>query len=547
VRSFVWNGLPVAALLIASAGPAVAADPVCTPSGNGQLRCTIDAISDCEQVSDYPYARNLFCPAAFSAVSEMVSEVARTLGAEVPASGSFHFFQTIADSATEEAQTTTACLATPAPWDSNFVEGAGVPLCHLVAYATSPGPVVAGEPSDSPVPGSLRGYPAYFKSLYAPTPDFPLREFRSGSVFDPIVESLGAAGYAGFVADYPDFSPTELYDPDGWHADYEYRGLSGGGGGGWGGEIAVVSRRGDPVTLLAFGGGGGGGMTSFREGPTQVVTSLGAGGGGGMQFGNAYRVKSRNYGGLGLGAGVGSGEPSVQYSYNDYDGSGSPPQPVNEYNPDVIDEFTTQLANLGEELRARYERGKVVAVMGGGGMGGGTEYLMTNGQEYEPHALSTQAGFQFRYEFELPALRATGAAAGVFSGLQVEQQDFYELLGEDFRIANDQAFEECGRDYSNYACMCPRSHAIVICLAGEQLGDPDEIPTWLQEQHCPDERATRPRNGFSSYQQLLLSSIEPESPCARVLRDYFTRLNTPVAGLQELPDRARPRRGAGAR
>ena len=55
-------------LVVASSSPTLAAGPACTPIADGQLRCAIAKISDCEAINDYPYARNLFCPAAFSSV-----------------------------------------------------------------------------------------------------------------------------------------------------------------------------------------------------------------------------------------------------------------------------------------------------------------------------------------------------------------------------------------------------------------------------------------------------------------------------------------------
>ena len=65
IASLVTIGLSLAALT-----PAWSA--VCVPAGEGQLRCTISKAADCEAVTDYPYARELFCPGAFSAVQTMV-------------------------------------------------------------------------------------------------------------------------------------------------------------------------------------------------------------------------------------------------------------------------------------------------------------------------------------------------------------------------------------------------------------------------------------------------------------------------------------------
>jgi len=519
----------------ATAAPALAR-PVCTPSGAGQLRCTIREVDDCEEITGYPYHRNLFCPAAFEAAQEMVSRLRKTLGVK-PTRGFFHYFQTLADPEAPpdaQAQTTTACLKTPAPYPkgSHLVIGGGLPLCHLAGYVTSPGPVPSDENdhSSSPIPETLRGYPDYFSKLYAPKASFPLTKFRTGSIFDPIVEGLGSAGRDAFIADDPRFSPESIYDPDQWRQEPQYNGISGGGGGGWGGEIAILGADGRPLTLLAFGGGGGGGMTSSRNPrPGLPISVLGAGGGGGMQFGNAYRVVRQSYNGLGLGAGMGSDEPRVEYSYNDYAGSGNPPLPVHQYNPAVIAEYQAQLANLEQQLQSRLKAGRTIVLMGGGGMGAGTEYLKANGQEFEPHALSTQAGFQFSYEFEDAKNASNLGEPAVLASLQAEQESFYTLLGDDYRTASRRAYDACDQDYSNYKCICPRTHAIVICLVGRQIKDSAKIPSWLQEQHCPASTVSTPANGLTGYQQLLVDSASAvDPPCSDVLLNYFGRMNSPV-------------------
>ncbi len=223
---------------------------------------------------------------------------------------------------------------------------------------------------------------------------------------------------------------------------------------------------------------------------------------------------------------MGSDETSVQYSYNDYAGSGNPPLPVHQYNPAVIDDYQTQLKNLGLQLKSRLKKGKTIVLMGGGGMGAGTEYLMPDKQEFTPHALSTQAGFQFSYEFHEPGGPSALGPPALLADLQAQQQDFYTLLGDDFRVASRQAYQECGQDYSNYACMCPRTHAIVICLAGQQIGDASKIPSWLQQPHCANDSAPQGGNGLTSYQQFLLGTAG--APCTGVLLDYFTSVNSPV-------------------
>jgi hypothetical protein len=221
---------------------------------------------------------------------------------------------------------------------------------------------------------------------------------------------------------------------------------------------------------------------------------------------------------------VGSDETQVQYSYNDYLGSNHPPLPVHQYNPRVIADYQTQLANLADLLRARFRDGKTIVLTGGGGMGAGTEYLMQNAQEFEPHALSTQAGFQFRFEYQ----RQRPAVSGV-TGLLAEQEEFYKLLGDDYEKANRQAYIDCGKNYADFKCMCPKAHAIVLCLAGGQAA---EIPSWLQQQHCPNDSPPTGVNGLTSYEQSLVNAVTSDpsidSSCTAVLSRYFTGLNSPV-------------------
>jgi len=507
----------------------VAQSAVCASAGPGQLRCTISKPSDCEEIHDYPYARDLFCPGAFAAVQTMVSQVAKTLGVNGPAEGFFYYFQTLAD---PDSQSTVACMDTKAPYPggSRWVVGAGLPLCHLDAFVTSAGPDTAKRTGASnPIPERLRTFPSFYSKLYSPETSFPLTNFRTGSVFDPIVEGLGSAAHDGFIADYKFFSPTTLYDPAHFLKDSRYHGISGGGGGGWGGEIAILGKH-RPVTLLAFGGGGGGGMTSQHPtGAPSPTSALGAGGGGGMQFADGYQDQKKSYNGLGLGAGTGSNESSVQYSYNDYLGSKNPRLPVHQYNPLVIAEYKAQLKNLAQQLTARYKDGKTVVLRGGGGMGAGAEYLDANGQEFEPHALSTQAGFQFSYEFVRGQSNEANGPGKVLDSQNAEQEDLYAFIGDAYLQATKQAYNDCGRDYSNYTCMCPRTHAVVICLVTQHIGDPGKVPSWLQQRHCADDVDTsgQPGNGFSSYQRFLLEATPEADACRDVLRQYFTSQNSP--------------------
>jgi hypothetical protein len=84
-------------LLVVSNSTALAAGGACIPIDEGKLQCAITTISDCEALHDYPYARNLSCPAAFSAAQTMVSRLAKTLGVKAPTRGFFYYYQTIAD------------------------------------------------------------------------------------------------------------------------------------------------------------------------------------------------------------------------------------------------------------------------------------------------------------------------------------------------------------------------------------------------------------------------------------------------------------------
>ena len=197
----VTPGLIVVGLTLAYSGALLAA-PACVETEPGKLRCAIEKAADCDRINDYPYARDLFCAAAFSAAQAMVAEVAQTLGVKAPKDGFFHFFQTLPDpspSGDDPLQTTIACAKTPFAGGSKDVLGAGDPLCNLVAYVTSPGPDAKKEKKDEPIPHSLRDFPDYFSNLYAPEKKHALAKFRTGSAFDKLVIGLGAGGYDGFT------------------------------------------------------------------------------------------------------------------------------------------------------------------------------------------------------------------------------------------------------------------------------------------------------------------------------------------------------------
>ena len=537
----------VFALTIAYGGHLLAAPPpFCETTEPGKLRCAIGNAADCDKINDYPYARDLFCAAAFSAAQEMVAEVAKTLGVNAPKNGFFYFYQTLPTVPPPDSpQTTVSCTKTPAPFPgSKDVIGAGVPLCDLVAYVTSPGPDAKKTRKDDPIPAALRDYPDYYSKLFAPKTKHELNHFRTGQAFDKLVSGLGAAGYDGFIKEAHGFSTTTLYDPDHFSKDGRYTGLSGGGGGGWGGEIAILGTDG-PVVQFAFGGGGGGGMNSYQPdvppGPGKkpkpiAISGLGAGGGGGAQFANGYFFGGTSYNGLGLGAGAGDTslvpKSPVQYTYSDYPDSGRPqPTPLpHEFNAGIVGDYEAQLQNLAAQLKSAYGSDGTVVIRGGGGMGAGTQYLSSTGAGSQ--ALSTQGGFQFNYEFAKNL--SSNSALGVLNDVQ---QNIYEAIGESWQIAADVAFKACGSDYSKFDCMCPIEHAIVICKAKEAVGgDAAKIPGWLQQRHCPGDDNSNVLSPYSPYQRHLLSVVsainDSEFICGvsltDALTDFFDVQNTPV-------------------
>ena len=275
------------------------------------------------------------------------------------------------------------------------------------------------------------------------------------------------------------------------------------------------------MVQFAFGGGGGGGMTSFllasltvapakAPGPT-AQSGLGAGGGGGAQFANGYWFDGTSYNGLGLGAGVGNTDldpdAPVQYSYNDYpDSPRQPPPPVHEFNAGIVADYEAQLENLAGLLKSKYRDGKTIVIRGGGGMGGGTDYLSSGGLPHFPRALSTQGGFQFNYEFARTHPASNSAGAQALDNLNAEQQNIYEAIGDAYQIASDLAYQACGRNYANFACMCPIEHTLVICIAAQKVGDPTKVPGWLQQRHCPGDDPGNGPDSFSAYQRHLLAA-----------------------------------------
>ena len=206
-----------------------------------------------------------------------------------------------------------------------------------------------------------------------------------------------------------------------------------------------------------------------------------------MQFASDYRSEGQSYDQLGLGAGTSSNEGPVQYSYY---------QPVSgavthNYDAFIVSEYQQQLKNLFQQLRNGLAHHGTVVLKGGGGMGAGAEYLMTNGEEYQPHALSTQAGFQFRFTISdhpesLSNLVNPGSKAPTEPKMTAQQKKLYAAMGGIYQFASQRAYEACGRNYDNYSCICPATQAVVNCLAGHVLKEkPSALPQWIQQAHCP--------------------------------------------------------------
>lgn len=251
-----------ALLIFITISTPAASRSICKRIGDGELGCDIRSTADCLAIEDYPYARNLYCPASFTAANQVFEMLLRNLGKQHHIQKQFTFYQTLPVSNPKKpghldpSQTQTPCMQTSTPWNANLILGVGQPLCHLIAYVSSVGSqgLPALDPQN-PLPPTLRDYPQYFSALLDPSPQLPLTEFKSGGNFDPLVKGLGRDGYKLFVSDYPIYSSNTLYVPSPKALDPNYQGMSAGGGGGSGAEV-VLNGNGTSRTLLTFGGGG---------------------------------------------------------------------------------------------------------------------------------------------------------------------------------------------------------------------------------------------------------------------------------------------------
>lgn len=505
---------------------------VCTRQGT-QIICQIKAETDCSQINDYPYAKNLFCPASFSAANIILNTLKTYLvNSNLKVVGSFEYYQTPGSNASS-SQTLAPCMTTTFPSNpSGNIKGAGKPLCNLIGYVTSPATVTNQTVNLlNPLPSKFRLYPAYFSALWIGNKNLPLNQFKINGSFDGIVSSLGADAAELFVKDNSGADIKAFY-PAVWKNEANFFGISGGGGGGWGAELALASSAvPNGLTLLTFGGGGGGGLTSSKN-PT-INTDLASGGGGGMQFAN----------GLGLGSGgskslvgVNKIKSEIQYSYYNVNANGQQTV-VNIYDPQTIAAYQTRMSNLKNILKSALNKGNKIILKGGGGMGAGTEYLTAANVEIKPHALSTQAGFKFKYEFY------NNQKSFILPATSVAQDDsaLYQKLGNIYQTANNLALAKC--KYENYNdCICPTSQAITICLAKIALNT-SQIPHWLGVSYCPKKVQSSGKVMISTPEVDLSNALPAviyfsglsnsntnsisQAECVKTITDFYTMIKKP--------------------
>jgi hypothetical protein len=70
----------------------------CKFADNGkELVCIITKLSDCGNLLNTPYARNLFCPSAYGAAYTMRKSLVSLLGPKARGVGAFIYYQTVPD------------------------------------------------------------------------------------------------------------------------------------------------------------------------------------------------------------------------------------------------------------------------------------------------------------------------------------------------------------------------------------------------------------------------------------------------------------------
>jgi hypothetical protein len=452
-----------------------------TDDSHKELSCLITKLSDCNNLLNTPYARNLFCPSAYGAAYTMRKALVQTLGPRAKTTGAFIYYQTLPDvglvPAGDESQTIDPCMDAPAPWNTSNTIGVGLPLCGLIARAASFNfrPPAKYNDAGNPVT-STNHYTNYFKNLIFPTTtsvNSSIINFREGSPWDKVIEKLGATSAKLFSAMQPDFlnGTGAPYNP--WNlTTNSYHGITGGGGSGWGTEIGIGK-----AILLEFGGGGGSGVTSYTGTDASITSRVGAGGGGGVNFGNDYYDRNgQSCDGLGLGAGGDYETGKVVYTHYAAGDSGNGQVT---YNATIVGQYISEMKNLRARLQGECAAGKSILFRGGGGAGAGAEFFKMSGDQYEPQAISTQGGFSFTYSITCNKQRA--APEPIPAGLYAE-------LGKIYNKANNDARMKCG-GWSDYSCVCRTSNSYVVAFVKKKY---KVVPDWLKSSTCPSNQPSSP-------------------------------------------------------
>jgi hypothetical protein len=502
-------------------------------SSNFDIKVTNNTIvsTKCDSIQSRPFSA-LDCQSSYTFANNFKSFIAGVLSPQQPIVSQFYYFQHMPSA----DETTTNCLDSKqvgVSLDPN-ITGGGRPLCSLMGLATS-------NASETDTAAESKLFPPYLYFLLGTSfpLTIPLNDISALSTdfatttMAPLVRNLGYQGYVDFLKSYyaeqlnknyancggSEVCPSIYYLPyrltsdqsslEVWPPRTAYWGSSGGGGSGAGYQIqAFKPGSATHYTLFSGGGGGGGGNTS----PEPIVHSdlvdminTGSGGGGGSQFSNCYyNVTNTNLNGLGLGAGTGFGlsaresadvtyasAPAVDYSYY-------PPVLYPSWdNATVLTKYTDNLQYLfGILIPNLYNQGYTIAVVGGGGGGTGMEFLMQNGQEYQPHPVSIGYGFNFCYLFNKSnAYSSTDCISSSLTSnsLGATSTDLdtliYQNLGNFYNKGMDLAVLPANcNGYTNFTCTCKYQSAYVICQLSNLLlanhYTSADIPSWLINPHC---------------------------------------------------------------
>ena len=502
-------------------------------ASNFDIKVTNNTIvsTNCNSIQSRPFSA-LDCQSSYTFSNNFKSFITGVLSSHQPIVSQFYYFQHT-PSANE---TTTACLdskQTGAQLDPN-ITGGGVPLCSLMGLTTS-------NASSTDTASESKLFPPYLYFLLGTS--FPLTtpindisalstEFAT-TTMDPLVRNLGYQGYVDFLTSYYNEQLNKNYADCGngevcpsiyylpyrltsdqaslavWPPRTAYWGSSGGGGSGAGYQVqAFKPGSATHYTLFSGGGGGGGGNTTpetIAHSDLVDMINTGSGGGGGSQFSNCYYdVNHTNLNGLGLGAGTGFGlstresadvtyasPPAVDYSYY------PPVAHPNWNNATVLSEYTDNLEYLfGILIPNLYDQGYTIALVGGGGGGTGMEFLMNNGQEYQPHPVSIGYGFNFCYLFnKANAYSSTDCISSSLTtnSLGATSTDLDTLIYQNVGNFYNQGMAlavlpaNCN-GYTNFTCTCKYQSAYVICQLSNLLlanhYTSADIPTWLINPHC---------------------------------------------------------------